>query len=135
MFAAIFTAKADNDKIITVEQLPAESREFLQKYFQNVEVSYVKVEQEFMDKSYEVLLQNGSKVEFDRQGKWDNVECRKNAIPAGIVPAPIDDFVKKNHPGQIILKIDRDNNGYEIDLGNKLELKFDKKYNLVSYDD
>lgn len=134
-FAAIFAAKADNDKMIAAEQLPSASREFLQKYFKDTGISYVKVEQDFMERSYEVLLMNGSKVEFDRSGQWETVDCRKDPLPDGIVPAQIDNFVKKNHPGQSIVKIDRDKRGYEIELRNGLEIKFDKKYNMVSYDD
>lgn len=133
--AAVFTARADNDKMIAAEQLPSASREFLQKYFKDTGISYVKVEHDFMDKSYEVLLMNGSKVDFDRSGQWETVDCRKNPLPEGIVPAPIVNFVKRNHPDQSIVKIDRDRRGFEIELRNSLEIKFDKKYNVVNYDD
>ena len=69
-FVGIFAANADNDRMITAEQLPKVSREFIQKYFKDIGVSYVKLDQDFMEKSYEVLLTNGSKVEFDRNGQW-----------------------------------------------------------------
>ena len=134
-FVGIFAAKADNDRMITAEQLPSVSREFIQKYFKDTGISYVKLEQDFMEKSYEVLLMNGSKIEFDRNGQWEAVDCRRNSVPAGIVPAQIENFVKKNHPEQSIVKIERDKRGYEIEFRNGLEIKFDKEYNMVGYSD
>ncbi len=134
-FVGIFAANADNDRMITAEQLPKVSREFIQKYFKDIGVSYVKLDQDFMEKSYEVLLTNGSKVEFDRNGQWEKIDCRRNPVPAGIVPEPIKNFVKKNHPNQPIVKIERDRRGYEIEFRNGFEIEFDKAYNMVGYDD
>ena len=57
------------------------------------------------------------------------------AIPGALVPAVIAEYVQTRFPGQIIVKIDKERYGYEIELGNDLELKFDKSGRLVSVDD
>ena len=134
-FTSAFTARADNDKPVSVEQLPAKSREFIQEHFQNNTVSYAKMENDFLEKSYEVFFVNGSKVEFDKNGDWKDVDCGKEQVPAGIVPDQIGSYVKKNHPGQQIVKIDRDRRDYEIELKSGLEIKFDLKYRVIEYDD
>lgn len=133
--ATIFIAKADNDKPISVDQLPANSREFIQTHFRGVDISYAKVEQELFDKSYEIFFVTGAKVEFNKKGEWKEVDCLKGTVPAGIIPAPIKSFVDKNHPGQQIVQIDKDRRDYEIELSNGLEIKFDLKYNVIGYDD
>jgi len=133
--AGVFTAKADDDRPISVDQLPAKSQQFIQNYFKDIDVSYAKVESDLFEKSYEVRFVNGSKVEFEKNGRWDNVDCNKEKVPAGIVPKQIEDFVSKNHPNQVIVKIDRDKRDYEIELKNGIEIKFDLKFNVIGYDD
>jgi len=130
-----FTAKADDDRAISVGQLPAKSQEFIQSHFKGIDVSYAKVERDYFDKSYEVRFVNGSKVEFEKNGEWDNVDCHKDKVPDGIVPAQIEEYVNKNHSGQQIVKIDRDRRNYEIELRNGIEIKFDLRFHVIGYDD
>ena len=130
-----FAAKADDDRPIAVDQLPAKSREFIQTYFKGVDVSYAKVDRDYFDRSYEVRFVNGTKVEFDSNGEWDSVDGHREKLPAGIVPAQIEKYVAKNHPGQYIVKIDRDRRSYEIELRNGVEIKFNRSFQVIGYDD
>jgi hypothetical protein len=43
--------------------------------------------------------------------------------------------VKGSFPGAFVVKIDKERYGYEIELSNDLELKFDKRDNLMNIDD
>lgn len=135
LLATVFTVKADNDKPISFDQLPEISKEFIRTYFSGQEISYAKEERELFSKSYEVFFVNGTKIEFDKKGNWDTVDCRREAVPSGIVPALIVDYVTKNHPNLMIVKIDKDKRDYEIELNNGIEIKFDLKYNVIGYDD
>ena len=47
-------AKADNDKVITFEQLPAAARTFIQRHFPSEKVAFVKAERDWLDTSYDV---------------------------------------------------------------------------------
>lgn len=134
MPAAVLTASADDDMPITVDQLPQKSQQFIQTYFKGIEVSFAKVDKEMFDRTYEVFFVNGNEVEFDKKGEWTKVDCHRDAVPEGIVPQPIRDFVQKNNQGQKIVKIERDRRDYEIELGNGLEIKFDLKFNVIGYD-
>ncbi|HCC51737.1 MAG TPA: hypothetical protein DEQ30_06485 [Porphyromonadaceae bacterium] len=134
-FTVIGTAKADNDRPIRFEQLPEKSKEFIRKFFSEKDISYIKMESEFLFKSYEVYFVDGSKVEFDKRGEWDNVECKKRKIPDGIAPDKIARYVEKNHSNSKIIKIDRDSRSYEIELDNNVEIKFDMRFNVIEYDD
>ncbi len=131
----IFSAKADNDRVITKEKLPASSQQFINEYFANNKISYVKEERDFLEKNYEVVFTDGTKLEFMRNGDWTDVDCRYSEVPAAIVPEQIRKYVQNNYAGEKILQIDRDRNDYELRLSNRLELTFDKNYNIIDIDD
>ncbi len=133
VFMLQFTACAD-DKPITVEQLPAAAQEFIKTHFTGTAVSFAKMDTDLFDKSYEVLLANGNKLEFDKKGEWKEVECRTTELPAAIVPQQIRDYVAAHQPGTKIITIDRDKRDYEVKLNNGFELKFDLKFNLIDMD-
>ena len=133
--ATVFTAQAGNDKPIRFEQLPEVSKKFIRKYFNEQEISYSKMEREFFSKSYEVFFTDGSKIEFDKNGQWEKIDCRKKEIPEGIVPERIASFVTRSHPQHKIVEIEKERRGYEIQLDNDIEIRFDSKFNVVDYDD
>ena len=98
LFTFIGIASADNDRIISFEQLPAKSQEFIKKYFPDEKVSYVKEESDFMELSYEAVLATGTKIEFVGSGEWKEVECRYSTLNEEIVPVQIREYVRKNFP-------------------------------------
>lgn len=135
---SVSTIKADGfdrDRIITKEQLPAAAKQFIDTYFGNSKISYVKEDREFISKNYEIAFVDGTKLEFTRNGEWKEVDCRQSSVPAAIVPEPIKKYVSDNYSSEKILQIDRDNNDYEVKLSNRLELTFDKKFNIIDIDD
>lgn len=135
LFALNAAVYAGDDKPIKVNQLPTNSQQFIQKHFNGIEISYAKVDNDILDKSYEVIFVNGDKVEFSKNGEWKDVSCKYSQVPNGIVPKEILNFVLQKHQGQKILKIDRDTRDYELELSNGLEIKFDLKFNIIGYDD
>ena len=136
LLLAFSTVKADErDRIITKEQLPAAAQQLIAKYFGGLKISLVKEDRELASRNYEVLFADGTKLEFTRDGEWKEVDCRKNSVPAELVPQEINGFVASRYPDAKIVQIDRGRNGYEVELSNGLELTFDKKFNLVDIDD
>ena len=135
LFTFIGIASADNDRIISFEQLPAKSQEFIKKYFPDEKVSYVKEESDFMELSYEAVLATGTKIEFVGSGEWKEVECRYSTLNEEIVPVQIREYVRKNFPETKFVKIEKGYRDYEVKLTNRLELTFDLNFNLVDIDD
>lgn len=123
------------DKIIPASQLPAAATTFINDYFPGQTISYAKLDREFSGTRYEVRLNNGVELDFDKNGTWDKVDCNYSAVPAKLVPASIANYVKANFAGASIVKIDKERYGYDIELSNDLELKFNKKGQLMSIDD
>lgn len=139
VLAAIFTlgisnVQADNDKLVNKSDLPAQAQQFLNDHFAGVSLTYAKLERDFLERSYEVVLTDGTKLEFTLKGQWKEVDCRYGEVPANIIPQQIRDYVAKNYPGVKVLKIERDRNDYDLKLSNRYELTFDKNFNIIDID-
>ncbi|MCM1312739.1 MAG: PepSY-like domain-containing protein [Bacteroides sp.] len=138
LFVCLFTMQAvvwaDDDRPIKVEQMPQQAQQFIKKYFPKSSVSLAKMEVDLFSKSYEVIFTNGDKLEFDSKGAWTEVDCKYSAVPTEIVPAAIKTYVSQHHPDAKIVKIEKDTRDYEIELSNKWEIKFDKKFNVIDID-
>lgn len=123
------------ETIVPADNLPSSAKSFIEDYFPGVSVSYVKKDSKLISTTYEIILQDGTEIEFGSKGVWDKVDCKRKAVPSGLIPAAITDYVKNNFAGQFIVMIDKEPFGTEIELDNDLELKFDKKDQLINIDD
>lgn len=129
------SAVADNDKPVSMTQLPTTAQQLIKKHFSKKKVALAKQETGLFEKSYDVVFNNGEKVEFDRRGNWTEIDCKMSAVPAALVPAKIAQYVKSTYPGTKILKIEKDDNRYEIKLSNRLEITFNSSFQVVDIDD
>lgn len=133
IMAAVVTANA-GDKPVTFSQLPASAQTFVNTNFTGEKVSFATVDDDIIRPDYTVVLANGTKIQFDNSGKLEKVET-KTGVPAGIVPVQITDFVKLHYPDAVVLDYEIGRRDYEVKLSNRMELKFNKNWNLVEIDD
>ena len=126
-------ACADNDKVTNnINELPQVSRTFLNNYFNGNKVSHIKIDKDlFLVDSYDVILTDGTSVEFNRDGEWKEVKSFQQNIPDTLIPAEIRQYVSQNYPGQKIMTVERGKRKVSVDLANGLELKFDLNGNLI----
>ena len=130
----VANAKADAYQPITLSQLPAKAQTFLSTHFPNSKTSLVRKELDLLELSYDVIFADGSKVEFDRQGNWTEVDCLTRALPSGIVPAAISSVIESQYPQGQPTKIERDHREIDVKLSNRVELTFNKKHQLIDID-
>lgn len=128
------TACADNDKIISQEELPAAAKEFIAEHFAQNKIIAVKLDNDLFSKDYEVLFEDRTTIKFDKDGKWTEIECKMSSVPDKAVPVRILEYVMQNYPDALIKQIDRDRKGYDVELSNKIELEFNKKFELRKID-
>jgi len=130
------TLMADGrDHAITADRLPVSSRDFLKAHFDDLQISYVEVDKDLMwVKGYEVILIDGTEVNFTRNGEWKEVERRHNAVPVAIVPLEIKQYVQTNFPGKEIMAIEKETRKWEVKLNNGMELSFNMKGQLIDLD-
>lgn len=125
---------AGNDKPIDVTQLPTTAQQTIKKYFGSKKVAFAKQESGLFEKTYDVVFSNGEKVEFDRKGNWTEIDCKASSVPAGLIPSKISQYVKSTYPGTKIIQIEKDDSQYEVKLSNRLEITFNKKFQVVDID-
>jgi len=132
-----FGAIQARDQVVRdVTLLPKAAQTFLSKNFKS-DVSFIKIEKTMgYVHEYEVVLTDGTEVNFNRDGSWDNVETPGDkAVPSQIVPKAITNYVSKNFPRQHIVSIDKEKHGYDIELESGLDLVFDRAGNFKRIDD
>ena len=135
MMLAVAPMMADNDKIITREELPEQAQMFLTKHFENADVLYAKAERDMgVVTSYDVVLDGNVKVEFNRSGEWTSVDCERGQVPDSLLPQGVLDYVTKTFAKAYVVEIERDRMGYEVKLSNDLDLDFDKNGKFLRVD-
>lgn len=127
-------AMGDN-KPITLDRLPHKAQTFLKQHFPDCKATFVTQDDDLIAKDYEVMLENGVKIDFASSGEWQDVEVRQGSVPAAIIPADIASYVKQRYSTERITRIERDRYTWEVELSNGLELKFDKYFRLIDIDD
>lgn len=128
------TACADKNKPIQVNELPAKAQTVLTTHFSGQKVTMATLESEIIDKSYNVILQNGTKLEFDRKGNLTEVDCKQETVPAKLIPQAIKSYVQTNYSDQNIKKMEIDKNEHEIELSNGLDITFNKRFKVIDID-
>lgn len=126
---------ACGDKAVAPTQLPLEIQSFVQQNFTGQAISYAVKDWGLLGSKYDVVLADGTQIDFDRDKTWDKIESRMNPIPAALIPAPIATYVSTNFAAVPIIKIDKERYGFEVELANDLELKFNQQGALMEMDD
>ena len=136
IFAFVLLMAACSDKPVTAEQVPEPVKAFIEQNFPGQSISYAEKDQELTGSKYDVVLADGTRVDFDTDNQWDKIECTlTNPVPTALIPEPIVAHIQANFPDALIVKIDKDHDGYEVELANGLELKFNKQGVFTSMDD
>ena len=128
------SVSADNDRPITFEQLPKEAQTFIKKNFADINIVLSKEDPGILGSEYDVVFNDGTKIEFNSRGQWEKIKRRGKALPAGIVPQQIAKYAGTHYPTAIITSIDRDSRDYEVELNTGVELTFDIQFNCIDID-
>lgn len=129
LLAFVFiTSCSDDDKTTdNPSVLPTAAKTLVSTYFPNVEIRSIEIEKD--SKGYDVLLADGTEIDFDRQGNLEEVDCSRSTrrVPDGLILPAILDYVNQQYPGQSIVKYDvKQPYGYEAELQNGLDLIFSR---------
>ena len=127
-------ANADNNKPIKVTELPAKAQMVLSQHFKNQKVAFASIESGIIDKNYDVVMQNGTKLEFDKKGNVTEIDCKQGAVPEKLIPQAIYTYLQENHSGQTVRKIEFNKNEYEVELSNGLDITFNKHFQVIDID-
>lgn len=122
----------DDDKAITLNELPATSSTFLEAYFPTHDI--LRVEKE--GRGYSVDLSGNIEVDFNQNGDWVEVDGRFNTeIPTGFILNPIKAYVAEQYPTNKFSSIEKIAQGFEVELSqNDIDLIFDQEGKFIRID-
>ena len=119
-----------------MNQLPLSARNFINRHFTKPQVAHIKIDKDMLESTkYEVLLMDGTEMDFDSKGNWEEISSKKGQVPASVIPGFAANYLKAhNFSTERVTKVERDRKGYEIELSTGVSFKFDKKGNFVKAD-
>ncbi len=119
----------------TFEQLPAKAQEFVKTYFNDYKIAYIFSDKEITDVDYKIRFEDGTEIEFNAKGEWTDVSSKQKCIPTGFILTEITNYVEMYHKEGCITDIEREFNRITIEINDSLEIEFNSKGKLISYDD
>lgn len=119
------------DRTVSVDKLPNQAKQFITANFNGTEVLSVRKD----GLKYEVVLFDGTEMEFKSNGQWIKVDCGLNPLPDGILPANTAQFLSAKFPVNYPTHVKYEHKRYEVELENDLDLVFDKNGNFAGSDD
>lgn len=130
-----FSIANATDKPIPFNELPKKAKSFVETHFSVDSVSFTSIDDEFLEKSYDVVFMNGCKIEFNSKGEWKDIDCKKAVVPATILPKGISSYVSQNFNRAFIVDVEKNSKTYDVELSNGVELTFNLKGKFIRMDD
>lgn len=103
----------------TYAQLPDEARRFLQKHFKDNVVATI--HEEFANQEYDVTMVDGTEIEFDSKGRWQEVEAGYNhflppEVTRALLPRKAKDTLERSGAILMVESVKRSDSGYKVEL-------------------
>ncbi|RZJ32779.1 MAG: hypothetical protein EOO18_09845, partial [Chryseobacterium sp.] len=90
-----------------LQQMPANVKDFLAKYYPKATVAKYESKTTLAGKKYEVKLNNGAEIDFDKNGNWEEISDKQGVNPA-LIPAKIQTYLDQKYKGIKVESIDKD---------------------------
>ena len=129
----VVNAQTSNGKV-NPSDLPATAQAFIKEHFSSQTISNVKADKDLTGTEYDVVLSGGTTLEFDGNGNWEEIDGNKTALPATVVPRAIAEYTSQHYAGKAVVQIDKDKNGFDVELADNTELEFDANGKFIRID-
>ncbi|EEP6760455.1 hypothetical protein HCC86_000849 [Campylobacter coli] len=113
------------DIIVPASELPRNAQDFISKNFKTAQIALVKKDID----SYDVILNDGTEIDFMINGEWKEVDGKYKALPNSILPN-IMPKISASSNAQII-EVSREISGYKFELSNQLKIYTDAQGNIL----
>ncbi|HEF7911268.1 TPA: PepSY-like domain-containing protein [Campylobacter jejuni] len=114
------------DMVVPASELPNNAKEFISKNFKTAQIGLVKKDID----SYDVILNDGTEIDFMINGEWKEVDGKYKALPHPILPNVMKK-VSATQPNAQILEVDKEINGYKFKFNNNMEVYTDMQGNIL----
>lgn len=123
----LFAIATNAQKKIETSELPAAARTFLDTHFKGIAIDKAKKDAEHGEKGYEVILADGTEIEFWKDGSYREVDGKDRPIPTAYIDPKVVEYVNANYPNNKITHIDYGHKDLDVDLTGKIDLEFTKE--------
>ena len=131
---SVGTACSDDIKTTDINVLPGKAQKYLANF--NSQISLIEIDKQIIGGDrFEVLLVDGTEIDFNAEGEWTGIDCKAITVPSMFVPKSISNYITQHFPNLGIKKIEKDSRGYDVELTNGIDLKFDQKGVFLRIDD
>ena len=87
-----------NHTYINFEDLPIKAKTFVRTYFSHYAIRFVKIDMTMTRTDYTVQFENGTKIEFNSNGDWDEVSSPSDCLPSDFLNNMIVTHLNNNYP-------------------------------------
>lgn len=127
----------NNETIIDYSELSENCQSFISTHFPDATVIHVE-RNNFPDSDgtiYEVRLNNGMEIDFSAECVWTDIDGNHQPIPTAFIPAQILTYVQENYPAPLFIEgIDKEHYGYQVEISNDIDLKFNTEGTFIGID-
>lgn len=111
---------------VPVDTIPQASKDFIAKNFAERVATYA----EAGNKSWEVVLDDGTEIEFYATGEWSEIESYTN-IPASVLPEAVAKQIATTAKDEAVVKVAKKRGTYGVKLANKVYLRISENGTLL----
>ena len=115
-------------KIIDIDKLPKDVKEFIGYYFYGDEIYLAEKEK---SGDYIVNLKSGIEIKFKWTGEWLYINGNNNKITHNVLPKEVINTIMSLYPQCAILDTSINDNRYDIKLDNNMNLYIEKNGKLI----
>lgn len=136
LIVGVFSASARDTYSHDVNVLPKAAQTVLSNNFK-AKVNHIKIDKDFGRVSeFDVVLNDGTEITFDKNGNWKDVEVKiGSSVPSFFVPNAITNYIKNNQKKATVVGIEKNRSGYDVELSNGVEMKFNSEGKFIRYED
>ncbi len=131
-FVLVF-ASCKKEKVVSQNDLPTIANTYITTHFPDQTIRQVIKDMDNLKTTYDVILDNGAKLEFNKSGEIRKIEGNSK-LPDSVIPSQILSYVQDNYATEFIKKWELEDNKQEVELSNGLDLEFDKNGNFLRID-
>lgn len=126
----------NNEMNISFAELPEASRTLIESNFSGITANrVVKKNTANADGTlYETWLSNNFEIDFDANGVWTDIDGNMQQVPNALIPVAILTYTQTNYSSFFIEGIDKESYGYQVEISNDVDLKFNADGTFIGID-
>ena len=131
MLSTMAWADDEDIKQVDPKTFPPITHSIISSYFPGTQIVEATKSKKKVRNSFNVVLDDGSELEFDKDGQWKRVYRGGNPIPRGMLNLKIANYLDTFHPDVPVVLMEKVGKGYyHLQLADDTELTFDNQFRL-----